>query len=436
MAQPTLRMGSSGEVVRRLQAALSRVGFDPGPQDGRFGPLTLAAVRAYQAARGLVVDGVVGPQTWTRLLAETSERPHPRGVSLHVGLNRVDRTQYRGWDGTLKAAEFDARDMYDLAQTQGFESHILLTADATSEALTKAIEAAASKLTGGDLFFITYSGHGGQITDTDGDETDLLDETWVLYDRELLDDELRALWSLFTSGVRILMLSDSCHSGTVARGKAYEALYPPPDSVATPVDESVWSIVQGLVLSSVPTVVRELEKSGYTLPEEGEASSPTVPTSTGTLGTKTLPVTTYRLTQLLAQPLVTLLARGADSPSTPGSPNPKTKNLPLEVQESLHLKNFELYKGIRMEARAKAGEFHADLLLISGCQDNQLSLDGERNGLFTANLLRLWNRGTYLGDYRQFFRRLLQMMPPYQTPNYDRSGSVNEAFDLQGPFSI
>ncbi len=433
MAQPTLRIGSSGEVVRRLQAALSRVGFDPGSQDGLFGPRTLAAVRAYQAARALIVDGVVGPQTWTALLAEASALPHPVGISLHLGLNRVDPLQYGGWDGALKAAEFDAKDMYDLAQAQGFESQLLLTEDATSEAVSNAIGAAASKLTSGDIFFITYSGHGGQIADTDGDEPDLLDETWVLYDRELLDDELRMLWSLFASGTRILMLSDSCHSGTVARGKTYEFWYPPLEYAAPSLDKSIWSVVQRLVLSTVPAVIQELEKSGYALREDGDERPPELPTTTGG-PVKVLPVTTYSLAQLVAQPLVTLLAKGVD-PSQ-DSFLPKTKNLPLELQESLHLTKYEFYKGIRSTARAKSKEFQADLLLISGCQDNQLSLDGDRNGLFTANLLRLWNRGSYLGDYRGFFRRLLKMMPPYQTPNYDRSGSVNEAFDLQGPFSI
>jgi uncharacterized protein YkwD len=64
---PTLQEGSSGEAVEVLQRALQRAGFDPGPVDGEFGPMTAAAVRSFQAARGLVVDGIVGPQTWSAL---------------------------------------------------------------------------------------------------------------------------------------------------------------------------------------------------------------------------------------------------------------------------------------------------------------------------------------------------------------------------------
>ena len=49
--------------VRALQRRLRAAGVDPGPVDGRFGALTEAAVRRFQSARGLVVDGIVGPRT-------------------------------------------------------------------------------------------------------------------------------------------------------------------------------------------------------------------------------------------------------------------------------------------------------------------------------------------------------------------------------------
>ena len=55
------------------------------------------------------------------------------------------------------------------------------------------------------------------MPDPDNEESDRRDETWVLYDRQLLDDELFALWSKFKPGVRIFVLSDSCHSGSVTR---------------------------------------------------------------------------------------------------------------------------------------------------------------------------------------------------------------------------
>ena len=141
----------------------------------------------------------------------------PKGISLHVGLNRVDPVHYVGWKGELVACENDARDMEAIARSQGFVTQSLLTRSATSTSLLGIIEKAAKELVEGDIFLLTYSGHGGQINDVDNQEPDGLDETWVLYDRELVDDELYAIWSLFRPGVRICVLSDSCHSGIATK---------------------------------------------------------------------------------------------------------------------------------------------------------------------------------------------------------------------------
>jgi hypothetical protein len=44
-----------------------------------------------------------------------------------------------------------------------------------------------------------------------------MNETWVLYDRQMVDNEVYCLWGKFKSGVKIFVLSDSCHSGTMMR---------------------------------------------------------------------------------------------------------------------------------------------------------------------------------------------------------------------------
>lgn len=151
-----------------------------------------------------------------------------KGLSLHIGLNAVDPAHYQGWSGKLQACENDARDMAAMARALGYTPALLLTREATSKSVIAAIRKAAQALQAGDHFLLTYSGHGGQVPDRNGDEStqeagelgewpDRYDETWVLYDRELIDDELWALWTTFAPKVLIEMLSDSCHSGTMAR---------------------------------------------------------------------------------------------------------------------------------------------------------------------------------------------------------------------------
>ena len=49
--------------VKRIQKALLAAGYDPGPLDGSFGPMTTAAVIAFQASKGLAPDGEVGKLT-------------------------------------------------------------------------------------------------------------------------------------------------------------------------------------------------------------------------------------------------------------------------------------------------------------------------------------------------------------------------------------
>ena len=69
MTMRTLRSNSKGTQVKVLQWLLNQSGYNAGTVDGVFGKNTRAAVKAYQQAKGLTVDGIVGKKTWSKLLA-------------------------------------------------------------------------------------------------------------------------------------------------------------------------------------------------------------------------------------------------------------------------------------------------------------------------------------------------------------------------------
>ena len=272
-----------------------------------------------------------------------------KGKSLHIGLNGVDPNSYAGWAGPLNACEADASDMQALAKSQGYATKTLLTSQATRDAVLLELKAASQELKAGDVFLVSYSGHGGQVPDRNNDEDDNLDETWCLYDGELIDDELFAAWSAFAPNVRIVVCSDSCHSGTVIK----------------------------------------------------------------------------------VAPGVAPMPRGA-----PGyDPSTEPRCLPEELVNRAYRAKQALYDGLQ-EAKPKTeDDVQANVLLISGCQDWQTSMDGPFNGAFTGALLRVWNQGHFKGTYRTFHQKIQRLLPESQQPNFMTFGS-GKPFARQHPFKI
>jgi metacaspase-1 len=262
-----------------------------------------------------------------------------RGVAIHIGLNRVDPDAYAGWDGALDACENDALSMRDITSSLGYEVQHILSEDATVGAVFGVIQEAAASLTAGDICVITYAGHGGQFEDLSADEPDRLDETWLLFDREVLDDEIRVVLSAFNADVRVVVLSDSCHSGSVVR----------------------------------------------------------------------------------KMPGRTVRARGT----------------PPVIQRAVLATHHDLYEAIRAETPAREDiTVDASVILISGCQDDEPSMEVDGHGVFTAALLEIWNGGSFRGDYPELHHAILGRMPPDQNPNYLTIGSASASFERQVPFTV
>ncbi|MBV9108270.1 MAG: caspase family protein [Gemmatimonadetes bacterium] len=164
----------------------------------------------------------------------------PAGISVHIGVDKLERTRYPGVC-MLRGCENDAKAMRAIAGAQGFSTTLLLGAEATVDAVRAAVTSAAAAVGGDGIVLVTYSGHGGQVPDVPdaGDQRerqDGKDETWCLWDRQMLDDEIYRMWTVFEPGARVLIVSDSCHSGGVIRAIEDGTIEPPPPGVMRALD--------------------------------------------------------------------------------------------------------------------------------------------------------------------------------------------------------
>jgi Caspase domain len=122
---------------------------------------------------------------------------------------------------TLAGCVNDARDWAAVLESLAFDVTLLLNQQATRLAILDAIERAVTAAQPGDVIAIQYSGHGTQVKDLDGDETDGLDEALVPIDFTagsfIIDDDLRSLMVRIPVGVNVTCFMDCCHSGSNTR---------------------------------------------------------------------------------------------------------------------------------------------------------------------------------------------------------------------------
>ncbi|QPI72243.1 caspase family protein [Sphingobium sp. Cam5-1] len=211
------------------------------------------------------------------------------------------------------------------------------------------------------------------MPDLNSDEPDGLDETWCLYDGQLIDDELSYALSAFKAGVRIIVVSDSCHSGSVVKTAAMQALH-------------------GNLLNVQAVLAARAVGDDSVSFELVDAFSGGVP-----------------------------------------------RVMPQDVMSRVYLANKDFYDeiGSREELSEAKNHVAASVILLSGCQDYQLSMDGPFNGAFTGALKVVWNGGKYADGYDKFIGNIRKSLNnPTQSPGIFRIGARDTAFDAQQPFLV
>jgi hypothetical protein len=262
------------------------------------------------------------------------------GISIHVGVNA---TKAPGISvQPLLGCENDAEAMRKLARARRFvpvdnsPDVPIIREKATFENVLGKIRLAAEKLVAGDIFLFTFSGHGTRRGADDPQEADMKDETLVLFDKLLVDNVLRRrLWPTFRAGVRVVMVSDSCHSGGAAMSLAPDRESETESRVGGP--SATWS--RGQVRPGIATQRAIVGRPVVGKPQNG-----------------------FRVRAV------------------------------TEAQAQAHfdlLKQF--YKELRESLPATPPPLNAPILLLAACEEFETTRDGLPNGVFTKALLDVFN---------------------------------------------
>ncbi len=275
-----------------------------------------------------------------------------KGYSLHIGVNIADSNHYPGMPA-LKAAVNDAVYWEEYANKSGYQTKSLHDTDATTDAVLRIIKGYSDVMAPGDIMLLTYSGHGGQIPNKKDDDVDKEknDQTWCLYNEQLLDDELYESFKGFKEGTRILVVSDSCHSGTITR---------------------------------------DISLTG-------------------------------------------MLAAGIDA-SYAGQ---RSRKLPEDVLDAVMAVASDVYekKQKKYKNTGKRTGVKAAVKLLAACQDNQVTYDGKKYGIFTEALSKILKNEDKVKDAGQLVSAVKKYYG-YPKPNFFQYGSIIASFDEGNPFNI
>lgn len=136
--------------------------------------------------------------------------------ALVVGINyaRDPRNKLDGCINDAKNIESTLRAKFGFSQVKSLIEEAA-TRTAILDAIAAEVSVAATQRVN-ELWF-SFSGHGSQVRDTTGDEDDGYDETFISYDGgAITDDVIHALLARVPATTRVVVVFDSCHSGTMA----------------------------------------------------------------------------------------------------------------------------------------------------------------------------------------------------------------------------
>ena len=136
-----------------------------------------------------------------------------------VGINN-----YPGIFNDLKGCVNDANDWSALLQGLGFDVSLILDSQAKRSTVKAALQGLVNETNASDVAVFTYSGHGTQVVEAGSDEGDPYDEAICLYDGNVIDDELRIILQGIHPQATLVVISDSCFSGSVTRIAAENAI--------------------------------------------------------------------------------------------------------------------------------------------------------------------------------------------------------------------
>lgn len=165
-----LKVGSYGEAVQTLQLRLKQLGYFSGTGTGYYGPVTRAAVIAFQQANGLIVDGVAGPNTRNKTFSNnTPTAPQQSTTSVStatiadIALKQMDKPYVLGGNGP---SNFDCSGLAYYAMTNAGFSVPRYSASAYSAVSSWTKITNTGSLQKGDLIFFrsdtsSYISHMG-----------------------------------------------------------------------------------------------------------------------------------------------------------------------------------------------------------------------------------------------------------------------------------